>query len=219
MLAPDCSVSACDRVILAMTPADIARFWSKVDRAPGHGPKGECWVWTGGQTTRGYGKFWAGGRTLLAHRVGWILAIGQPPPQETPCILHKCDNPLCVREGDLWAGTKQDNNIDRDRKGRQASGDSSGARKHPEKWARGDRHFSRTRPELLARGNRNGSRTCPQSRPRGEANPRAKLTNDQVLAMRAQYAAGARTGDLTVRYGIDRTVVWEIVTRRSWTHI
>ncbi len=96
------------------------RFAAKIDRSPGHGPWGDCHVWTGKPDSHGYGRIWLGGRSgkhHKAHRVAWILEHGEPPP-ETPCVLHRCDNPPCVREDHLFLGTQTDNIADRDRKGR-----------------------------------------------------------------------------------------------------
>lgn len=93
------------------------RFESKVDRAPGHGPWGDCHVWTEGKGHGGYGRFCIEGETLWAHRVAWFLETGRWP---TPCCLHRCDNPPCVRFDHLFEGTQADNMMDMATKGRRA---------------------------------------------------------------------------------------------------
>jgi DNA invertase Pin-like site-specific DNA recombinase len=54
---------------------------------------------------------------------------------------------------------------------------------------------------------------------RGTKNPLAKLTEDDVRKMRAEYAAGARQVDLAARYGIWQGTVSSILRRRTWAHV
>ena len=94
-----------------------ARFWSYVDMS------GECWVWTGARNSKGYGRdygrFGVSGRMILAHRVAWELADGPVPAGMF--VLHRCDNPPCVRRTHLFLGTNRDNALDREAKCRGAS--------------------------------------------------------------------------------------------------
>ncbi len=102
------------------------RFEEKVDRTPGLGPWGDCHEWTGSRDDAGYGMVRLGSRTdgsrrmRRAHIVAWILTYGEPPARK-PCVLHRCDNPPCVRLDHLFAGTKGENNSDRAKKGRSAA--------------------------------------------------------------------------------------------------
>jgi transcriptional regulator with XRE-family HTH domain len=89
------------------------RFWDKVRKTDG------CWFWTAGLDRDGYGSFELSGRKG-AHVVSWIFATGSDPrPMH---VLHKCDNPSCVRPDHLFLGTNKDNMIDKTAKGRQARG-------------------------------------------------------------------------------------------------
>lgn len=54
---------------------------------------------------------------------------------------------------------------------------------------------------------------------KGAAQGTAKLTDDQVRAIRFEYAAGARQIDLAAKYGVYQTTISKIVLRVSWTHI
>lgn len=57
-------------------------------------------------------------------------------------------------------------------------------------------------------------------RPRGSRQHAAKLTEGQVLNLRARYAAGGITQrDLAFEYGVSRSLVSVIVTRKAWKHI
>jgi len=77
-----------------------------------------CWLWTGYNRQDGYGAFSVGKGMPVAHRVSYELFIG-PIPKGLH-ILHKCDNPSCVRPDHLSIGTHLDNMADKTRKGRQA---------------------------------------------------------------------------------------------------
>lgn len=86
------------------TPPWPERFWVKVDRSDG------CWLWTGALDHAGYGRVGVGkGRTKLAHRVAYELAVG-PIPDETPHLDHLCRNTSCVRPDHLEPVTQEENN-------------------------------------------------------------------------------------------------------------
>lgn len=119
-------------------PAEI-RFWEKVNKTPGHGPWGDCWIWTAAKDTSGYGHMLFGKKIVKAHRIAWMLEKG-PIPDGLDC-LHKCDVSLCVRVEHLWLGTQVDNTLDCERKGRaiHPKGDDHGCAKITEQdvlWIR-----------------------------------------------------------------------------------
>ena len=153
--------------------ADVARFWSKVDRGTG------CWTWTGHLHRNGYGYFHIGSyetrKALLPHRVSWELAFGPIPVGL--CVCHRCDNRVCVNPDHLFLGTHAENLADMRAKGRSPG------------------------PPVL----------------RGAAHGRAKLTEDQVHAIRKGYASGKRIADLVSEFGSHKSTIWRIVHNRGWT--
>jgi DNA invertase Pin-like site-specific DNA recombinase len=51
----------------------------------------------------------------------------------------------------------------------------------------------------------------------GEGSAKAKLTFDQVREIRARYAAGGvRQLDLAAEFGVGRSTVAQILTRKTW---
>lgn len=77
-----------------------------------------CWEWQRGKTAYGYGAVRYDGRSTSAHRMSWLVCRGEIPAGQ--CVLHKCDNPPCVRPEHLFLGSTYDNNRDRAAKGRSA---------------------------------------------------------------------------------------------------
>ena len=104
------------------------RFFPRVNKdGPVVRPElGPCWVWTACSNARGYGRFSYRGTPTLAHRVSWELHRGAIP--DGLSVLHKCDNPPCVRPEHLFLGTMAENNLDKCKKGRW--------RKGPERYRR-----------------------------------------------------------------------------------
>lgn len=95
------------------------RFWSKVRKS-----LDGCWEWTAYRDKRGYGRMGTTdprGRQVLiyAHRVSYEMHLERPPADRD--VLHKCDNPSCVRPDHLFLGTQAQNNADMIAKGRHRS--------------------------------------------------------------------------------------------------
>ena len=88
----------------------LGRFWRRVDK---RGPVQDhmhdrCWNWTASKTEGGYGRFHNKGKEWRAHRLSFLLTTGKEPEQ----VLHKCNNPACVRPSHLQAGDNRDNLLD-----------------------------------------------------------------------------------------------------------
>lgn len=209
------------------TPAALAaRFTTHVNingPIPAHLPElGPCHVWIGATDDHGYGVVGFRGRGEKAHRVAFFLSEGRWP---SPCGLHRCDNPPCVRRSHLFEGTKKDNSQDMAAKNRH------GSAVHPERVPRGDRHGSVTKPESRATGDRSGSRKHPERRPRGDqhysrtspgllargvSNGCAKLTEDAVREIRA---SSERLSVLAARFSVTEAAVSMAKLRKTWNHI
>ncbi len=96
----------------------VDQFWAKGVR------QGECLIWTGATSVKGYGELHWNGRSRRAHCVAWELENGRPVPAGQ-VICHDCpggDNPACYEPTHLWNGTVAQNNADKARKGRAATG-------------------------------------------------------------------------------------------------
>ena len=95
------------------------KFWSLVVKTE------DCWLWCAGRFGPGYGSFYVpGSHRYLAHRAAWELTNGPIPPGVW--VLHRCDNPSCVRPDHLWLGVHRDNMRDMVRKGRHWGGRNNG---------------------------------------------------------------------------------------------
>lgn len=78
-----------------------------------------CWLWLGWVNAKGYGRMYARGTNVGAHRFAWSAVNGSIPAGLYVC--HKCDTPSCVNPAHLFLGTPTDNNHDMVAKKRQGN--------------------------------------------------------------------------------------------------
>lgn len=77
------------------------RFLAKVEKTP------TCWLWHGGKSTDGYGRFSLNGRKVQAHRYSYEMHI-DPIPEDMQ-LDHLCRVRHCVRPKHLEPVTPQEN--------------------------------------------------------------------------------------------------------------
>lgn len=217
------------------TPRDIERFWSKVDRSGG---PDACWLWTGTCFEDGYGRFHPSGRrTVRTHRFAWEITYGPIPDDLFVC--HDCpdgDNTRCCNFGHLWLGTTQENTADRQAKGRSARGEVINTAQLTAVEVEAIRERFRTTrttateiavdygvsPSTIGRILRgvSWSHTRPEAFTAREPHGRSHLTTNDVQDIRRRYAAGGVSLQaLGTEYGLTKTGIWLIVTRRNWAHV
>ena len=203
---------------------DLRTFWAQVDKSP-H-PKG-CWIWTGKRDPKGYGYTQYHGKRWATHRLSYILHGRKI--EDSRCILHTCDTPMCVQPLHLWPGTQKDNIADMDAKRRR--GTIKGQRvgeKHPlaklhdlqvveirKRYAVGDimqkelaQEYGVTQSaisHILGGVRRSGPniRRSPAENAaaiRGERHHEGKLTEETVRQFRAMSATGKTLKAITDTY-------------------
>ncbi len=225
-------------------------FWAKVDF--GNGPD-DCWMWQASLTDKGYGNaavpLWSRYRSLLAHRISWLLTYGELP---LLFMCHTCDiryEPgdftyrACVNPDHLFAGTGSDNTQDMYNKGRgrtrSAVGEAHGMTTLTDEQVLKLRaaYLGGTRQkELAARyglwpgtvahivqgytwSHLPNSPLTPSEARRGERNGKAVLTENDVRSVRIRVAAGESPASIAREYGVKQPAIGKIVTRRTWKHV
>ena len=145
-----------------------------------------CLEWMAGKFPGGYGSFCIVGKDFSAHRIAYFMANSEDPGNLL--IRHSCHNPSCCNPVHLSIGTYQDNTDDMVRAGRA----------NPPK---GDSHWSRNKPELVSRG---------------EYHNMSKLTELQVISIRADTRLHR---EIAIDYGVRQPLISKIKSRKRWAHI
>ena len=135
---------------MKFTEEFIHRFRSRITKTQ------TCWLWTGSLDYKGYGAISLSGQMLKAHRVAFHLRYGRWP---SPCGLHGCDTPRCVRVGKahVHEGTCADNTAQMMRRSRNYTGEprlgiSNSAAKLTPRKVRSIRRLRKSRMALAAIG-------------------------------------------------------------------
>lgn len=163
------------------TPAQ--RYWARVTRTE---DVDDCWGWTGGTNSDGYGVLWVDGRNVGTHVFSYELHIGPVPGGQW--VLHTCDATSCSNPRHLYTGTPKQNSRDRDARGRANT-------------PTGDRNWTRLYPDKVRRG---------------EDKSQAKMTWPKVREIRRRVAMGETRIALAREFGVDRSVVSRIASGKSW---
>lgn len=183
-------------------------------------------------------------KVAKAHRVAYDLLVGEIPAGMH--VLHRCDHPWCVNPEHLFLGTHQDNVADMVAKGRNRPGSGHGMRGelHPtavlteaqamsarEQYAAGrsqvaiaaDLGVSQTVISAIVRGVAWAHLGSAVSRPidsrAGAGNGRAKVTEEEVRAIRQRWSDGETQEQIAQEFGLKQVTVSKIVRRESWRHI
>ena len=148
-----------------------------------------CWEWGGAKTPLGYGKIGKEGAR------GWHLThrvAWIEANGEIPdglVICHQCDNPACCNPRHLFQGTAADNVEDKVRKKRHLFGDRMS------KAIRASEAFNAGIKE------------------------RAKLSEAQILRIRARALAGEGQASIAKDYGVTQSHVSRIKTGSVWKQL
>lgn len=206
------------------------------------GAPDQCWMWTGSKLATGYGYVRVDGKIYLAHRVSYERHNPPIPPGMEIC--HHCDHPGCYNPAHLFLGTHAENMADRDAKGRNVIPGLNGA-EHPrakftneqivairESFASGQTATSlagsygvvKSTILTIVHGQHwtevLGPITPVVAERNGSNNTAAKLTEEQVLAIRVRYATGATSSlKLAAAYGVSKHTILRIIHRKGWSHV
>jgi len=199
--------------------------------------KSGCQVWQGWANASGYGCMVIKRVTYTVHRLAY--AVWRGPVPEGKCVLHRCDNRRCVNPDHLFLGSHKDNNRDRARKGRSATGERNGRSKLKAEHVREIRRLHAKHDlSLCALARRYGvhsstialvldgetwkdgkKRSRVRGRRKGTRHHAAKLTEDNVRAVRIAGMCGESHSSIARRFGISRVNASRIFRGEIWKSV
>lgn len=211
--------------------------WQKIAEAPAYSVSSQGRVRRDVPDYRGIGE----GRILApsTHRRGYLAhvlcvngrkitrkvhrlvceAFNGPQPVDRPHCAHRDGDVANNAPENLYWASALDNMADRERHGRTARGERSGAALHPEKWVRGDQHWTRRNPDKVLRGDIHPRRMRPETGARGEQAGSAKLTEAQAKAIITAPAGHGTGRALSEKYGVSMGLITAIRKGRAWAHL
>jgi HNH endonuclease len=226
-----------------LTHIDFEVYRDRFNQKVRKGAPDECWPWIGKLEPEGYASAYFGGNNDRVHRWAYVFhhrkPIGRYSPRRSLCICHECDNRACCNPAHLFEGTDADNAADMAKKGRAQRGEKHYAAKLTTEQVHAIRTDLRPSRVLAAKyGVTNSTISAVRqagswpslgdapvidskalraaNQARGEISGRAKLTAEQVYAIRADPRAGR---EIAGSYGIGLQNVYEIKRRRTWSHL
>lgn len=84
-------------------------LWQKFESFIHPEPNSGCWLWSGGETGDGYGRFYNGTTQVLAHRFAFEAHRGAIPPDKQ--IDHLCRIRCCVNPDHMEIVTGAENTL------------------------------------------------------------------------------------------------------------
>jgi hypothetical protein len=196
-------------------------LWSRIDI---RGPN-DCWNWTAALSV-GYGEFGFNNKRLPAHKVSYLLSVGNI--NDGLHVCHQCDNRACCNPAHLFLGTHQDNMRDAFNKNRTAHGSRNGMSKITEDQVLQIRELvsqGATARSIAARFGISenyasdvaaGARWKRVKGPIRKYGRAKKITPEKVLAIRED----SRTHLAIAKdYGISISTVGDIKTGKTWSHV
>jgi len=151
-------------------------------------PNTGCLLWLGTVNRKGYGRIGVNKKAYFTHRVAWECTFGPIPSDKW--VLHKCDQPSCIRPDHLFLGTHADNMADMEQKGRARRGVYNAMKTHCPAGhpLSGDNLRTVERPT----GTRRICIQCDRSHTRKHAAARTEVQRDAFNASRRAYCKAWR---------------------------
>lgn len=152
----------------------------------------ECWPWKASVDHRGYGQIMVrrDGRGFNNRAHRVAYFLFVESLPSEICVCHHCDNRRCCNPYHLFPGTVADNQADAAAKGRLNWKPNHSLRLNPERVRHGANHHY------------------------------AKLSDDNVLAIRSLYSSGNFSYlELGSMFNVNQSCVCKIVLRYHWAHL